>query len=261
MLNIETVRECVSVRHWGNGESLRSIERSMDLANGALSKFCITHGIDVRGRTAQVRITARLPEVLAKHSGENHWCWGKKRPDAAARMRANNPTLSAENRAKAMASRAPGFREKPTHGEAIVVDLLKKIGASFEFQHVVGPYAIDIAFPEHMIALEIDGKSHDRPERIAHDIPRDRWLIDRGWKIFRVRQYTVENHPRWVLHMLVEHVPGLQLPGWFPAPRRKYRVLIRDAQTPAGRKVQLPNRAVRAFTHSRVDPAPTAAVS
>ena len=40
-----------------------------------------------------------------------------------------------------------------------------------------------------------------------------------------------------LFEVLKEHIPELQIPSSFPSARRKYRVLIRDTQTPTGRKL------------------------
>ncbi|WFE44156.1 DUF559 domain-containing protein [Verrucosispora sp. WMMD1129] len=53
-------------------------------------------------------------------------------------------------------------------------------------QHCVGRYRLDFAWPDLMIALEVDGWHHLAPERAAKDAERDAWLRDQGWLIFRV---------------------------------------------------------------------------
>ena len=51
-------------------------------------------------------------------------------------------------------------------------------------EHPVGNYAIDIAFPDDKLAIEIDGKYHDG-DRLVVDEKRDRWLRDNGWLVLR----------------------------------------------------------------------------
>lgn len=45
-------------------------------------------------------------------------------------------------------------------------------------------YKIDVANPELMVAVEIDGESHGRARRVS-DERKDQWLSDHGWSVFR----------------------------------------------------------------------------
>jgi very-short-patch-repair endonuclease len=42
-------------------------------------------------------------------------------------------------------------------------------GLRFRRQHPIGPYILDFYCDEFRLAVEIDGQSHDHPDRIAHD--------------------------------------------------------------------------------------------
>lgn len=50
------------------------------------------------------------------------------------------------------------------------------------------PYFLDFAFVNIKLDVELDGKCHfeNGKERIQHDINRDKFLLDNGWKIFRI---------------------------------------------------------------------------
>lgn len=74
--------------------------------------------------------------------------------------------------------------------------LLLKLGPHWFPEHVAptgarikgGPpthYKIDLANPELMIAVEIDGASHGTLVRKAADRRKDQWLSAHGWKVFR----------------------------------------------------------------------------
>ncbi|WP_337020097.1 endonuclease domain-containing protein [Oceanobacillus massiliensis] len=53
-------------------------------------------------------------------------------------------------------------------------------------QYRVGKYRIDLAFPNHMIAIECDGKAyHSTPKQKAHDRKKDKFLQERGWTVLR----------------------------------------------------------------------------
>ena len=59
-------------------------------------------------------------------------------------------------------------------------------GVRFRRQQPIGPYVADFYCASAKLVIEVDGASHgcsDRPER---DDIRDRWLIERGFKVLRL---------------------------------------------------------------------------
>ena len=59
-------------------------------------------------------------------------------------------------------------------------------GIRFRRQQPIGPYVADFYCASVRFVIEIDGASHgcaDRPER---DGIRDRWMIERGFKVLRL---------------------------------------------------------------------------
>lgn len=61
-------------------------------------------------------------------------------------------------------------------------------------EFILYPYAIDFAFKNIKLAVELDGKCHfiNGQERIEHDKKKDAFLTEQGWKIFRIG-YTENN--------------------------------------------------------------------
>jgi very-short-patch-repair endonuclease len=59
-------------------------------------------------------------------------------------------------------------------------------GLRFRRQHPVGPYILDFYCAESQLCVEVDGASHDNPERATHDERRAAWLEDRGIRVLRV---------------------------------------------------------------------------
>lgn len=53
-------------------------------------------------------------------------------------------------------------------------------------QYRVGRYRLDFAFPAHLVAIEIDGPHHHRPDVALRDALRDAHLRSLGWIILRV---------------------------------------------------------------------------
>jgi hypothetical protein len=65
-----------------------------------------------------------------------------------------------------------------------------------------GEYRIDFAYPEIMLAIEIDGPHHRLPENRARDARRDRRLRALGWTVERFDEEAVTYHPAAVLHAI-----------------------------------------------------------
>jgi very-short-patch-repair endonuclease len=63
---------------------------------------------------------------------------------------------------------------------------LHSCGVLDQCQHRVGPYRLDYAWPQKLIALEADGPYHWHPDRAVKDVARDCFLRANGWLVFRV---------------------------------------------------------------------------
>ncbi len=63
-------------------------------------------------------------------------------------------------------------------------------------------YKIDIACPERMIAIEVDGLSHGSLARRAQDERKTSVLRSRGWEVLRFSNYEVLEAP----NMVADHV-------------------------------------------------------
>jgi very-short-patch-repair endonuclease/endogenous inhibitor of DNA gyrase (YacG/DUF329 family) len=78
-------------------------------------------------------------------------------------------------------------RNEPSFPERMIASLLDKLGIELISEHPIKRWLIDFADLENKIALEIDGKQHDLPKRQASDLKKDQYLIDNGWRVFRIR--------------------------------------------------------------------------
>lgn len=65
-------------------------------------------------------------------------------------------------------------------------------------QHRVGPCALDLAYPELLLAIEYDGREHRTQERAMRDLLRQAHLTRAGWDVLRFRAADVLRRPRWV---------------------------------------------------------------
>jgi very-short-patch-repair endonuclease len=73
-------------------------------------------------------------------------------------------------------------------------------------QHRVGPYHLDLAYPELKIAIEYDGREHLKPARALRDLRRQAYLTAEGWTVLRFPASVVLYEPwkiiadlRWLL--------------------------------------------------------------
>jgi len=65
-------------------------------------------------------------------------------------------------------------------------------------QHPVGPYRLDMAYPELMVAVEYDGRHHLDADQALHDLHRATYLGGCGWIVLRFRAAVVLGRPRWL---------------------------------------------------------------
>jgi very-short-patch-repair endonuclease len=55
-------------------------------------------------------------------------------------------------------------------------------------------YKVDIAIPEKMVAIEIDGNSHCAIERQQQDLKKEQFLNGLGWTVLRFKNKQVMEH-------------------------------------------------------------------
>lgn len=77
-------------------------------------------------------------------------------------------------------------RDNPSYAEKFFMKVLINNHLPYEFEKREGKYYIDFAFTNKKIALEIDGKQHERIEYQLKDAKKDKFLIDNGWKVYRI---------------------------------------------------------------------------
>ena len=79
----------------------------------------------------------------------------------------------------------------PSYPEKYFIDLFNAENiTNYVREMPVGKWFIDFAFTEYKIALEIDGKQHERMDRKEKDKEKDLTLINRGWTVFRIKWFN-----------------------------------------------------------------------
>ncbi len=76
-------------------------------------------------------------------------------------------------------------------------------GYKFRRQHPIGPYILDFYCAAGRLAVEIDGRAHEDPERLARDRRRTGWLRAQGVRVIRVAAVDVRDELDGVLAFIV----------------------------------------------------------
>ena len=95
-------------------------------------------------------------------------------------------------------------------------------------QHPVGPYFLDMAYPELMQGIEYDGRDQLTPDRALRDLSREGYLGRRGWDVLRFPARDVFR-PGWVARQVARKIVAIGT----AAPREGLWRPTRHDQTPA----------------------------
>lgn len=109
--------------------------------------------------------------------------------------------------------RARDLRGRMTNAEEIVWRALrgrKFLGLKFRRQMPLGSYIVDFACVERRLVVECDGRTHDNDDRRAHDMRRDAWLRENGWRVLRLTDERVIGGGNLVLNDIRD---ALRLPS------------------------------------------------
>jgi very-short-patch-repair endonuclease len=78
--------------------------------------------------------------------------------------------------------------KEPSYPEQYFIDLFKNEKIEGYVRELnVGKWFIDFAFSDKMLAVEIDGKQHERQDRKEKDFEKDRFLVENGWRVIRIK--------------------------------------------------------------------------
>ena len=152
----------------------------------------------------------------------------------------NNPAKRPEVRKKiSLAKKAynPGMVimrkmhiQRPTSIEITMRDSLIDAGVAFEQEYRVTPYFLDFAIVNSLIDIECDGAYwHNLPTVKAHDAIRDKFLVSRGWTIFRFSGDAIRADITACIDDIIAHLKGL---GVDPTATRKNRMFGRQLKLP-----------------------------
>jgi len=74
----------------------------------------------------------------------------------------------------------------PSYPESIAIKTLNSANIAFEYEMPLNKYFVDFAIHDKMIAIEIDGRQHKKPERKRTDDLKDALLKEKGWTVYRI---------------------------------------------------------------------------
>lgn len=114
---------------------------------------------------------------------------------AEARMTGANGVVEARRLLAAAGDRAHSMAER------LLLRLLKEAGIGGWVLHLrVGPYEVDVAFPETRVAIEIDGWAwHSDVERFRSDRRKGNDLVAGGWTLLRFTWHDLHHSPQRVV--------------------------------------------------------------
>jgi very-short-patch-repair endonuclease len=102
-------------------------------------------------------------------------------------------------------TQARKLRRSMSPPEAILWNILRKRpdGHKFRRQRPVGPFVVDFYCHEALLAIEIDGTSHDLGNRPQRDEARDRWVAAHGIATLRIDASDVRSNLEGVLALIL----------------------------------------------------------
>ena len=100
-----------------------------------------------------------------------------------------------------------------TIGEAMVWKILKgkqMLGYDFDRQRPIDQYIVDFYCKDLMLAIEIDGTSHDSTVAQEADLARQQRLEHLGVKFLRIRDEEVKEDINAVYHLIKEWIENFE---------------------------------------------------
>ena len=128
---------------------------------------------------------------------------------------------------KTTVKKARKLRRALSPPEAILWVRLRQRPGGFKLrrQHPAGPYILDFFCSEALLAIEVDGISHEMGDRPAMDEARDRWLAERGVATLRIAAADVSRDANsvieWIVMRCSERENPLHRSSSGPPPRDK----------------------------------------
>ena len=99
------------------------------------------------------------------------------------------------------------LRRRMSSPEVILWTILRRRPNELKFrrQHSIGPFILDFYCHQSLLAIEIDGFSHQLGSNPRRDEARDEWLRRQGVATLRIDATDVRDNLEAVLTLILEH--------------------------------------------------------
>lgn len=174
-LNDDQLRENLYLMHYRDSMSVLAMSEELEVSRAAIYDWMEYFGIS--SRTSSEANIARYAKCSEDERKANI------RKAQEARRGSKDTQESKEKRAQ-----HHQLHRKMSKWETLFAKWLIDAGITgFTHEYAVGIFNIDFAFPEHKIAVEIDGGNwHSTPQKQAGDTIKENLLASEGWEVFRV---------------------------------------------------------------------------
>ena len=143
------------------------------------------------------------PRALLRALAEAEFQHDLRPADVERTLRRGHP--GSANLRAALKDHAPGYGEMKSRLERRFRDLLVQHGIELpERNQSVGPWTVDCLWPDQRVAVELDGRQHERPHQADSDDDRDLWLRRHGYTTRRYGKRQVEQQPDEVIADLLD---------------------------------------------------------
>jgi ATP-dependent DNA helicase PIF1 len=111
------------------------------------------------------------------------------------------------------------YKGQQSHTERILISALKDLGLNPKEQHPIGKMHVDIAFPNEMLVIEVNGPHHKEIGQQFTD-ERRAYIIEKlGWKIQEIDVKEIDTNPQLIAEIIKKDVEKAQRGedvGWLP---------------------------------------------
>ena len=173
-LSDQQLKELLNHKIWVENRSIEALERELKVSTTTLFDWCLKLGIPTRSGSE-----ANLVRFANSTTEER----------AAVTAKAHAAVRGLKRSKEDLEKRAQGKEYAPmSKWELWFAKWL--LGANitgFKHNYALSIYNVDFAFPEHKIAIEIDGGGwHSSERKKLQDVNKETYLTEQGWTLYRV---------------------------------------------------------------------------
>jgi very-short-patch-repair endonuclease len=151
--------------------------------------------------------------ALLKALAEAEFHHDTRPADVERTLRRGHP--GSANLRAALQSHAPGHGQVRSNLERRFRTLLIKNRIDLPLRNEpLGPWTIDCLWPDRRVAVELDGRQHDRPHQADSDDDRDLWLRRNRYISRRYGNTQIDNRPDDVIADLEDAFAQARAPGY-----------------------------------------------